>query len=104
MIILYKFTDPFCRYFLTDCFTNIAIEIFNYFAHSVFRKEDGKSDGFRWLFVLTLLMGYIWIFIAIYNKWFEGIGPKCLSSDMLLYYLPFFGFSMAILVPYIKKR
>jgi len=106
MMILYKYTDSFYWYFLTACFINIAIAIFCFLSHLVFRKEDRKSDTFRWLFVLTLLAGYVWIFIAIYNKWFEGIGPKCLSSDMLLYYLPisFIGFSMAILFPYIKKN
>lgn len=105
MMILYKYTDSFYWYFLTACFINIAIAIFYYLSHLISRKEDGKSDFFHWLFVFISLTGYVWIFIAIYNKWFEGIGPKCLSSDMLLYYLPisFIGFSMAILFPYIKE-
>lgn len=105
MMALYKYTDYFYWYFLTACFINIPIAIFYYLFHLIYKKDGFKLDVLRWLLVLFSLAGYMWIFIAIYNKSFEGIGPKCLSSDMFLFYLPtvFIGFTFAIFSPYIKK-
>ncbi len=105
MMALYKYTDYFYWYFLTACFINIPIAIFYYLSRLIFKSDGFKFDALRWLLVLLSLAGYMWIFIAIYNKNFEGIGPKCLSSDMFLFYFPivFIGFTVAIFSPYIKK-
>lgn len=106
MMILYKYTDTFYWYFLTACLINIPIAIFHYISHLIVKSEDSRFDAVRLLFVIIGLVAYMWIFIKIYNGDFEGIGPKCLSSDMFLYYLPvvFIGFATSIFYKYIKSN
>lgn len=106
MMILYEYTDTFYWYFLTACFINIPIAILHYFSLFIFKKDEPKFDVFRLLFVLIGLVAYMWVFIAIYNHSFEGIGPKCLSSDMFLYYLPvvLIGFTVSIFSKYFKDN
>lgn len=91
---LYKGTETFYWYFLTACFFNIFIAIIYYLASLIFKEPSLKHRIYRCIIVLVSLLGYMWIFISIYNHWFTGLGPKCLSADMFLYYLPivFIGF------------
>lgn len=106
MMILYEYTDTFYWYFLTACFINIPIAIFHYLSHFLFKKEGVKFDACRLLLVFVGLAAYMWVFIAIYNHNFEGIGPKCLSSDMFLYYFPVvvIGFTTSIFSKYFKDN
>lgn len=104
MMILYKYTDTFYWYFLTACLINIPIAIFHYISHLIVKRDGPRFDVARLLFVIVGLAAYMLIFIKIYNRDYEEIGPKCLSSDMFLYYVPvvLIGFTTSIFSNYIK--
>ena len=88
MMILFRYTDSFYWYFLTACLINIPIAIFFYLSQLIWKIDLVKEKIFRGLFILLALFAYSGIFIAIYNRQFTDLGPKCLASDMLLYYAP----------------
>jgi len=106
MMILYRYTDTFYWYFLVACFINIPIAIFYYLSTLIWKNDFRKEKVFRWLLILVGLIAYSGIFIAIYNRSFNEIGPKCLSSDMVLYYAPIvmLGFSVKLFKEEIKDN
>ena len=88
MMILFRYTDSFYWYFLTACLINIPIAIFFYLSQLIWKHDFRKEKIFRGFFILLSLCAYSGVFIAIYNRQFTDLGPKCLASDMFLYYIP----------------
>ena len=103
MGVLFRGTDTFYWYFLVAFFINGILAIGYYLSQLFLKKEGFKWDLFRVL-IVVLVCGASWYgFSCIYNA--PGLGPKTLSCDLTLYYLPigFVGFLFAIFKPYFLK-
>lgn len=103
MSVLFYGTDTFYWYFLVAFFINAILAVGFYLSNLCFRKPGLKWDLLKVLMVAVICCGYGYGFSCIYNA--PGLGPKCLSSDLTLYYLPFgfLGFAAAIFKPYFLK-
>jgi len=101
---LYLRTDTFYWYFLTAAFINAAIALFYFLSNSVIKRDSLRNEVFRYVFVGILLFIYSMIFLWIYNQ--PDLGPGCLSSNELLYFLPisFVGFGFRSFLPFIKNQ
>ncbi|MCB9498368.1 MAG: acyltransferase family protein [Bacillales bacterium] len=82
---LFYYTDTFYWYFLVAFLLNVGIAASYYFSQLIFKKEGLKYDIMRSVIILVLMGLYSLIFIYIYNS--PTLGPKCLSSDLTLYYI-----------------
>jgi peptidoglycan/LPS O-acetylase OafA/YrhL len=103
MGVLFWGTDTFYWYFLVAFFINGILALGYYLSQLFLKKEGLKWDLFR-VFIVALICGASWYgFSCIYNA--PNLGPKCLSSDLTLYYMPiaFVGFLFAIFKPYFLK-
>jgi peptidoglycan/LPS O-acetylase OafA/YrhL len=103
MGVLYRGTDSFYWYFLVAFFINGILAVGYYLSYLCFKKDGFRWDLFRSIVVALILCGYWYGFSCIYNS--PELGPKTLSCDLTLYYLPiaFIGFVFAIFKQYFIK-